>query len=33
VTQADPDDILAGVGCAIIIALTALVLAIIAILT
>ena len=32
-TQTEPDDILAGVGCAIIIALTALALAIIAILT
>jgi len=33
VTQTEPDDILAGVGCAIIIALTALVLAIVAIFT
>lgn len=32
-TQTDPDDILAGVGCAIIIALTALALALIAIIT
>lgn len=32
-TQTEPDDILAGVGCAIVIALTALALAIIAIIT